>query len=139
MVAVQRRQRSGQEGAAPALAAATTSGLLSHLASAGSGKGSCFVRAQAEVPGSVSAGVTARSTRRAVGGDRVRALRHALYRAAKVRAPSLGFSESYIHPTSYVPLPSIVLRASWLYGLPRHVDQLTTLPCSCSINSHGPL
>jgi RNA-directed DNA polymerase len=31
----------------------------------------------------VSAGITARSTLAAVGGDRVRALQHALYRAAK--------------------------------------------------------
>lgn len=31
----------------------------------------------------MSAGITARSTLAAVGGDRVRALQHALYRAAK--------------------------------------------------------
>ena len=47
------------------------------------GKGRCFVHARVERPGSVSAGVTARSTLAAVRGDRVRALQHALYRAAK--------------------------------------------------------
>ena len=47
------------------------------------GKGRCFVHAQAERPGSVSAGNTARSTLAAVRGDRVRALQHVLYRAAK--------------------------------------------------------
>ncbi len=49
----------------------------------GDGKGRCFVHAHAERPGSVSAGVTARSTLAAVRGDRVRALQHVLYRAAK--------------------------------------------------------
>ena len=47
------------------------------------GKGRCFVRAQTGRPGSVSAENTARSTLAAVGGDRVRALQHVLYRAAK--------------------------------------------------------
>jgi hypothetical protein len=47
------------------------------------GKGRCFVRARAGRPGSVSAGNTARSTLAAVGGDRVRALQHVLYRAAR--------------------------------------------------------
>src|SRR5450755_38745 len=49
----------------------------------GDGKGRCFVHAHAERPGSVSAGVMARSTLAAVRGDRVRALQHVLYRAAK--------------------------------------------------------
>jgi group II intron reverse transcriptase/maturase len=49
----------------------------------GDGKGRCFVHAHAERPGSVSAGDTARSTLAAVRGDRVRALQHVLYRAAK--------------------------------------------------------
>jgi hypothetical protein len=49
----------------------------------GEGKGRCFVHAQAGRPGSVSAGNTARSTLVAVRGDRVRALQHVLYRAAK--------------------------------------------------------
>src|SRR5439155_7635967 len=47
------------------------------------GKGRCFVHAQAGRPGSVSAENTARSTLAAVRGDRVRALQHVLYRAAK--------------------------------------------------------
>src|SRR5207342_1335900 len=38
------------------------------------GKGRCFVHARVGRPGSVSAGVTARSTLAAVRGDRVRAL-----------------------------------------------------------------
>ena len=38
----------------------------------------------------MSAGITARSTLAAVGGDRVRALQHALYRAAKAD-PNRGF------------------------------------------------
>jgi hypothetical protein len=48
------------------------------------GKGRCFVRARAGGFWLVSAGsITARSTLAAVCGDRVRALQHALYRAAK--------------------------------------------------------
>src|ERR1700739_4676079 len=47
------------------------------------GKGRCFVHAHVGSCRLVSAGVTARSTLTAVGGDRVRALQHALYRAAK--------------------------------------------------------
>jgi hypothetical protein len=47
---------------------------------------------------------------------------------ATVNHQGYGLSERYIQPTSHAPLPSIVLCASWLYGLPRHVDQLTTLP-----------
>ena len=49
----------------------------------GDGKGRCFVHAQAERPGAVSAENTARSTLAAVHGDGVRALQHVLYRAAK--------------------------------------------------------
>jgi RNA-directed DNA polymerase len=49
----------------------------------GDGKGRCFVHAQAERPGSVSAENTARSTLAAVCRDGVRALQHVLYRAAK--------------------------------------------------------
>ena len=45
----------------------------------GDGKGRCFVHAQAERPGSVSAENTARSTLAAVHGDGVRALQHVLY------------------------------------------------------------
>jgi hypothetical protein len=47
------------------------------------GKGRCFVHARAGRPGSVGAGNTASSTLAAVRGDRVRALQHVLYRAAK--------------------------------------------------------
>src|SRR5918993_1105762 len=46
------------------------------------GEGRCFVRARGQRTGLVSA-VTARSTLAAVGSDSVRALQHALYRAAK--------------------------------------------------------